>query len=134
MMSINTVSRTPHPDQSTSPSFSFYGFWSFCPRIALKYFSFVCLINYGFRACRGYHIDFEVVWGDDGSPLHTPTINISSVARDLLYSQLASGAESGHDYAGARYVFGLICPSFSSILNYISMLRFGHFSKQNVLV
>lgn len=52
----------------------------------------------------GYHIDFEVVWGEIKNPTnYSPSQNLSSDARDLLYAQLASGAESGLDYSGSRW-------------------------------
>ncbi|EGG03595.1 family 37 glycoside hydrolase [Melampsora larici-populina 98AG31] len=52
----------------------------------------------------GYHIDFEVVWGEIKNPTdYLPSRNLSSNDRDLLYSQLASGAESGLDYSGSRW-------------------------------
>ena len=48
----------------------------------------------------GYIEDYEVAHG----PLGSPDLNLGNATINLLYSQLASGAESGEDYSGARWV------------------------------
>ncbi|KAG0150475.1 hypothetical protein CROQUDRAFT_38208 [Cronartium quercuum f. sp. fusiforme G11] len=66
---------------------------------------FLYRVNNSAPRPEGYHIDFNVVWDNqiDSNYIGYANNDLSSIDRDLLYSQLASGAESGLDYSGARY-------------------------------
>ncbi|KAH8924625.1 glycoside hydrolase family 37 protein [Atractiella rhizophila] len=48
----------------------------------------------------GYLPDWLTIWGDD---VKNPTFDLSEEAQDRLYIELASGAESGMDYSGAKW-------------------------------